>query len=871
MIKSSTPPEGKYGVFWIDTSGEIDVIKTWNGSEWVKTSPTRPEEIGAETPEGAQEKANNAEGNAKDHADQVAGEAEQAAKDHADTVADNARVEAIQAAALEAQEKVNTAKTELENTIALKADGEWVNGQLISKADKADTYTITEVDNAVNSRVSVTTYTVDQQGVFSRFESAESRITQTEQGLLSTVNKTTYQQDKATMEGSISSLTTRMGQAETSISQTASDIELKANKTDVYTKTETDGKITTVNQRISTAEASIQANAEQISLRVTKTEFDGLQIGGRNLLRGTKDMSGNSASGYNTSETYQGLTIARSTNGTTGYKDTFTQNLSEITEGEEYTLSFFAKASANQNINCYFYSPNTTVSGLSSTGNTSSSSDGGIYVAVTTEWKRYWVTWKQTKPTSAKRIIVGRNSVASTTVEIAGVMFEKGNKASDWTPAPEDVDGAINGLAGRLTTAESSITQNATQIALKVNQTEFNSLEGRMSSAESSITQQAGQISLKAEKTELMNWEKEYSVNTANPIKLTTPDGKDLEKDATYKVTARVLGTTSNTTAIAYFKGNNGTGFILEKVYELGTSSNHPEFFIDANGLPAIRLYSHTSFYNVRVSHEKTMGNLSEFQVTSSAISSKVSQTDYNGNTIASLINQTATTIKLQASRIEFAGHVFGQNATFTGALQGASGTFSGNVASSNFKIVGGGINSGITFEVNEGATKKTIPINTSYTSATGVIMSIAESANRLNHLGIYTDILDVSTDLAMFSSVVRAGSELQAGTSGSIFLASNTELKYLGHYVPFGYRGTVKAIQTASDRLTVNVTWTQLRHTPTVFVTLHWQTGSVSLSKVTTVYVENVTASGCTIRVTGSGFSSGEFIWVNWLAVDME
>lgn len=43
-------------------------------------------------------------------------------------------------------------------------------------------------------------------------------------------------------------------------------------------------------------------------------------------------------------------------------------------------------------------------------------------------------------------------------------------------------------------------------------------------------------------------------------------------------------------------------------------------------------------------------------------IESKVSQTDFNGNTISSLINQTATTIKLQASKIELAGVVTSDN-----------------------------------------------------------------------------------------------------------------------------------------------------------------------------------------------------------------
>ena len=46
------------------------------------------------------------------------------------------------------------------------------------------------------------------------------------------------------------------------------------------------------------------------------------------------------------------------------------------------------------------------------------------------------------------------------------------------------------------------------------------------------------------------------------------------------------------------------------------------------------------------------------FLVQADQISSKVAQTDYNGNTIASLINQTATTVSISASKINLNGYV---------------------------------------------------------------------------------------------------------------------------------------------------------------------------------------------------------------------
>src|SRR5690606_13658845 len=68
-------------------------------------------------------------------------------------------------------------------------------------------------------------------------------------------------------------------------------------------------------------------------------------------------------------------------------------------------------------------------------------------------------------------------------------------------------------------------------------------------------------------------------------------------------------------------------------------------------------------------------------------ITTKVSKTDYNGETIVSLIHQTAEQVTISADKINFEGHVFGENATFTGALEGATGTFSGDIVADRVRI----------------------------------------------------------------------------------------------------------------------------------------------------------------------------------------
>lgn len=58
-------------------------------------------------------------------------------------------------------------------------------------------------------------------------------------------------------------------------------------------------------------------------------------------------------------------------------------------------------------------------------------------------------------------------------------------------------------IVGRISTAETSIVQNAEEIALKAAKTELDALTGRVATAEATISTQAGQIVLKASKQEL--------------------------------------------------------------------------------------------------------------------------------------------------------------------------------------------------------------------------------------------------------------------------------------------------------------------------------------------------------------------------------
>lgn len=156
----------------------------------------------------------------------------------------------------------------------------------------------------------------------------------------------------------------------------------------------------------------------------TKTDFNNMSIGGRNLVSGTDD-----------STEYTGNV----TGSTTGYKDVWARKTIDIPTGTEYIVSFDAKADVAQNISCFFYSPNTTLTAVSSTGQSkANAADGACQVSITTEWARYWVKWTQTPATAQKSIIVGRNTTENN-IYIRAVKFEAGNKPTAWSPAPEDM------------------------------------------------------------------------------------------------------------------------------------------------------------------------------------------------------------------------------------------------------------------------------------------------------------------------------------------------------------------------------------------------------------------------------------------------
>ena len=202
-------------------------------------------------------------------------------------------------------------------------------------------------------------------------------------------------------------------------------------------------------------------NATSISYSVSST-FDSIMVGGRNLLKGTHQ----DAQNYSyPSESYFD----------------FSSWVSSIPlNGSTYTLSFWAKSTVDgDRIRVHFYNPSNIISLKGSQGQLSNANDGQCDFILSTVLTKYWVTYTIPPNGNSTRSIiiprmgkdVGVNGSGNVTVQWE--KLEEGNVATDWTPAPED-------LETRISAAETEISNNKKQIVLKASQTEVTNLKGAL-------------------------------------------------------------------------------------------------------------------------------------------------------------------------------------------------------------------------------------------------------------------------------------------------------------------------------------------------------------------------------------------------------
>ena len=195
-----------------------------------------------------------------------------------------------------------------------------------------------------------------------------------------------------------------------------------------------------------------------------------IEVGGRNLLLMSSLQPAIyyvDGSGTTTSETFKGCMVRKFTNMWSGVKISFDKlvtNRGVVRPGDVLTYSIYAKTDDSATINVLMF--NRSVDNTAGQGTIRGDQDR---ITLNTEWKLCAVTFTVTEEmlSSDKRITFFGYEITTKLTSGKGVYFscpklEKGNIATDWTPAPEDVDSQIQSLV-KTTTETSSVVNKLNQ------------------------------------------------------------------------------------------------------------------------------------------------------------------------------------------------------------------------------------------------------------------------------------------------------------------------------------------------------------------------------------------------------------------------
>lgn len=203
----------------------------------------------------------------------------------------------------------------------------------------------------------------------------------------------------------------------------------------------------TLVQTFGTTGDQIANNVSRMILnsQLIQTEVAKIRVGGRNLMTGTKEFSGdwfNKAKWTLEDEKYLGLSVYSRQEEWLG--------LSEIVEvrlGETYTFSAYVKSSVENDL-VFMYLDNRLVEPRASLSLTRKD------IQVGTNWKRVSATFSVTKAGLMTPRFERNNKNAK--LYVAGYKLELGNIQSDWSQADEDVDAKTEAVRTQVTQLNNS-------------------------------------------------------------------------------------------------------------------------------------------------------------------------------------------------------------------------------------------------------------------------------------------------------------------------------------------------------------------------------------------------------------------------------
>lgn len=348
------------------------------------------------------------------------------------------------------------------------------------------------------------------------------------------VAKSTYTSDVTGIRNDLTATTTTANTTKTNLANyQASNDKAVANL---------QSNLQTANGNISSLKTKVEAVPGQITSAVSAVEGKiPKSVGAVNLFKGSRDFSGtnwiNNSGVY--AEDYQGVKIFKTQDMWGGRSQYF-----EVKTGEEYVFSAYVKSSAKTDrVGFYLVHSSKQPQAAGVVSFDSVNNQDVVEFNLSDEYKRIAIKIKITKGGWIMPRLERDNNDAY--LFFGGYKLERGNIATDWTPAPEDTVSQISSLSSQIqqtadgmtllatktelnsaktelqsgittatnkaNSAQSTANSNAqtinthtTQISAlntglqaKVSQTEFNTLSGRVTTAENNITAKANELSSK--------------------------------------------------------------------------------------------------------------------------------------------------------------------------------------------------------------------------------------------------------------------------------------------------------------------------------------------------------------------------------------
>lgn len=353
--------------------------------------------------------------------------------------------------------------------------------------------------------------------------------------------------------------------------------------------------VTNLQNTVTTQGTQLTAVQGQISSKVWQqdisTAVNNLQIGGRNLFQGTKKfvfqnvIALDGVGGVIIAEQYKGLTVRLKTTAWNFYRPTI--NL----EAGSYVFSAYAKGNTIYKVQMLVVDTVKQINIQSS------------LFSITGDWEKYYINFTIKEKTNVRFYF---ESTGAGDIYECGWKLEEGNKATDWTPAPEDIDVDISSVDTKVTTVSNqytSLNQSLTSLTATVNSntTKINSkadgstvtaLQSNMTALTADLngfkTTVSETYTSKTEFNDLQIGGRNLLLNTADLTKWTCEDKTTVAKDVDgffkilttqktswFSIYQTVTAVSAGQTYMlsGYNKKGTKAGYVVIRYYKSGTAN----------------------------------------------------------------------------------------------------------------------------------------------------------------------------------------------------------------------------------------------------------------------------------------------------------